>query len=69
MQAEGRRQDYKLTFGSTNPAALLELVKDSLAFANSDGGEIVAEGTPGEVCQIPTPYTGPFPKPHWKPIR
>jgi excinuclease ABC subunit A len=28
------------------------------------GGEIVAEGTPEEICQIPTSYTGQFLKPH-----
>ena len=38
---EGRRQDYKLTFDSSNPVALLELVKDIIAFANSGGGEMV----------------------------
>ena len=38
---EGRRQDYKLTFDSLNPVALLELVKDIIAFANSGGGEMV----------------------------
>ncbi|MCL4465475.1 MAG: ATP-binding protein [Chloroflexi bacterium] len=39
--AEGRDLDFKLQFDPTNPAALLELVKDIVAFANSGGGTIV----------------------------
>jgi hypothetical protein len=41
MQGEGKRQDYKLTFDASNPAALLELIKHIIAFANTGGGEIV----------------------------
>ena len=28
------------------------------------GGEIVAEGTPEQICQAPASYTGAFLKPH-----
>ena len=58
MLGEGKGKDFKIAFDTSDPTALLELVKDIVAFANSDGGEIVlgrdethAPGLPAEAAE------------------